>query len=108
MHAQNAVAVLNGSNLGGQKIRVGADPMSKDGSKLIVHNIPGGMEWQEVKAHFEAIGPVAFCDCSVGGKGKGGKGKGKGMGGMGGMGKGMGNGMVAVPAAMLMQLKAHF
>lgn len=94
-HAQQALQALNGSKIGGAQIFVQVDPHSKDGSRLMVHGIPPGIEWQELKDHFQAIGRVAYCDVKGKGKGKGGKGKGKG-------GKDMGHGgMMGGPSMMM-------
>merc|ERR1712113_330284 len=53
---------LNGTLLGGSQISVVAAPNSQDGSKLRVHGVPPGMQWQDVKDHFSTIGTVAFCN----------------------------------------------
>lgn len=87
-HAQIAAKTLNGSLLGGVPIWIELDQMSRDLSRLIVHGIPGGIEWQELKDHFKPIGTVAFSEVKGGGKG------GKGAGAAGKTsGMGMGNGM---------------
>jgi RNA recognition motif-containing protein len=70
-HAQLAVNMLNGTMLGGAPISIELDYASRDMSKLIIHGIPAGIEWQELKDHFKNIGTVAYSDV------KGGKGKGK-------------------------------
>jgi len=80
--AQHAVDTLNGSNLGGANITVMLDMNSQDRTKLIIGNIPPGIEWQELKDHFKQCGTVAFVKVNDEGKGKGkGGGKGKGCGG---------------------------
>merc|ERR1712048_603681 len=81
-HAQQAVAKLNGTILGGQQISIDFDMNSTDGSKLIVRNVPMGIEWQDMKDHFLTMGPVAFCQVNtIGPNGeiipRKGKGKGK-------------------------------
>jgi len=82
IHAEQAAKVLNGSKLGGTPICVELDRMSRDLSRLIVHGIPAGIEWQELKDHFNPIGKVAFCEVKGAGKGKGSKGDMKGGGKM--------------------------
>jgi len=84
--AQNAMRQLNGSTLGGAQIFIEADQKSKDGTRLLIHNIPSGIAWQELKDHFSPMGRVAFCDIK-------GKGKGKQPGGAGG-GMGMSQGIM--------------
>eukprot|EP00933_Yihiella_yeosuensis_P061570 TRINITY_DN6439_c2_g1_i1.p1 TRINITY_DN6439_c2_g1~~TRINITY_DN6439_c2_g1_i1.p1 ORF type:complete len:581 (-),score=132.50 TRINITY_DN6439_c2_g1_i1:275-1939(-) len=59
-HAQNALVQLNGSEMRGSIIQVTEDARSQDGSKLFVQNLPGGIEWQELKDHFAECGEVAF------------------------------------------------
>eukprot|EP00811_Abedinium_folium_P026822 NODE_3994_length_1951_cov_8.578399.p1 GENE.NODE_3994_length_1951_cov_8.578399~~NODE_3994_length_1951_cov_8.578399.p1 ORF type:complete len:344 (-),score=98.92 NODE_3994_length_1951_cov_8.578399:446-1477(-) len=74
--ARNAARVLNGVELRkGFPLSIQMDQRSKDGTKLIIQGIPGGIEWQEMKDHFAQIGVVAFAEV-IGAKGKG-KGKGK-------------------------------
>merc|ERR1719263_1868667 len=80
-HASEAAKALNGTKLGGSEICIEMDKMSRDMSRLIIHNVPSGIEWQELKDHFNPIGRVAHAEVKggKGGKGdKGGKG-GKGM-----------------------------
>mmetsp|Transcript_97595 Transcript_97595/g.271522 ORF Transcript_97595/g.271522 Transcript_97595/m.271522 type:complete len:545 (+) Transcript_97595:100-1734(+) len=59
-HAQTAINKLNGSLLQGCRLSVCADETSQDGSKVVVHGIPVGCQWQELKDHFSQIGQVAF------------------------------------------------
>merc|ERR1712216_798029 len=61
MHAQMAVNMLNGAVFNGTKIRLAMDPMSPDGTKLIVSGLPPGTGWQDVKDYCVCVGPVAFC-----------------------------------------------
>jgi len=68
--AQKALK-LSGSTLGGELICVEYDVTSKDGSKVIITNVPRAVEWQELKDHFQQCGKVAFANVR-GGKGKGG------------------------------------
>jgi len=91
-HATEAFETLNGSELGGSTITLEMDEKSQDSTRLIVRGIPAGIEWQELKDHFKAIGTVAFCDVKGKGKGKGGKGGGKG---------GNDPNMVQIPAQMM-------
>jgi len=96
--ARTAMKSLNGSTVGGSQIYIQPDPRSQDGAKLIVHGVPAGIEWQELKDHFAPIGEVAFCQirqppqnngCMMGkGKSGGGKcwGSYAGFGGCGGFG----------------------
>jgi len=58
--AQAAVEKLSGSFLHGAKLAVELDVSSKDGSKVFVHGIPAGCQWQELKDHFGQLGQVAF------------------------------------------------
>merc|ERR1719329_1871186 len=86
LHAQMAVAMLNGSAFNGGMITVNWDMNSKDGTKLIVEGIPPGTEWQELKDHFAQMGTVAFAGVKGAAKGKGKGGDvGGGFGGCGGM-----------------------
>jgi len=59
-HAQDAAERLSGSLLMGAAIAVELDVSSKDGSKVFVHGLPNGCQWQELKDHFGQLGPVAF------------------------------------------------
>jgi len=61
-HAQEAVDYLNGSELEGRMITVEFDPREQSGmgTKLVVGNLPSGMQWQELKDHFKQIGTVAY------------------------------------------------
>eukprot|EP00747_Dinoflagellata_sp_TGD_P164563 gnl/TRDRNA2_/TRDRNA2_184657_c0_seq1.p1 gnl/TRDRNA2_/TRDRNA2_184657_c0~~gnl/TRDRNA2_/TRDRNA2_184657_c0_seq1.p1 ORF type:complete len:240 (+),score=52.32 gnl/TRDRNA2_/TRDRNA2_184657_c0_seq1:70-789(+) len=76
-HAQQAMNMLNGSMLAGSQISIEFDMSSKDSTKLIVHGIPPGIQWQELKDHFKVIGTVAYSGI----KGDNNKGGGKGGGG---------------------------
>eukprot|EP00421_Protoceratium_reticulatum_P070185 CAMPEP_0168421054 /NCGR_PEP_ID=MMETSP0228-20121227/33085_1 /TAXON_ID=133427 /ORGANISM="Protoceratium reticulatum, Strain CCCM 535 (=CCMP 1889)" /LENGTH=515 /DNA_ID=CAMNT_0008434953 /DNA_START=22 /DNA_END=1565 /DNA_ORIENTATION=- len=58
--AEQAVQALDGSIFHGQQIKVVQDATSKDGSRLIVSNLPGGTSWQDLKDHFALVGPVAY------------------------------------------------
>jgi len=78
--AQLAVSSLNGGILGGAQISVAIDQMSTDGTRIVVSNIPAGIEWQELKDHFSQCGAVAFARTSADMSPKG-KGVGKGKGG---------------------------
>lgn len=60
--AAAAVTTLDQSWLGGGQVNVHLDPSSKDGAKLLVTEIPPGVEWQELKDHFGQVGKVAFAD----------------------------------------------
>lgn len=74
-HTSQAFQTLNGSNLRGSIISLNYSPGSADQSKLIVHGIPLGTGWQELKDHFSQIGQVAFANVFTpkgGGKGGGG------------------------------------
>merc|ERR1712226_230072 len=89
-HAQLALKMLNGSLLGGVPICIELDQMSRDLTRLIIHGIPSGIEWQELKDHFKQIGTVAFSEVKGGGKGGSGK--------AAGMGTGMNLGMMQMLA----------
>jgi len=58
--ARVAVEKLSGSLLNGATLAVELDVSSKDGSKVFVHGIPAGCQWQELKDHFGQLGQVAF------------------------------------------------
>lgn len=60
--AQQALHMLNGSLLQGSPLAVTLDNTSKDGTKLLVSNLPAGLAWQEIKDHFAVVGPIAFAD----------------------------------------------
>merc|ERR1712187_678222 len=63
--AAQAVESLNGCEMAGGEgaLNIVLDPTSKDGTKLIVTNVPPGAQWQELKDHFAQIGqPVIFCN----------------------------------------------
>jgi len=86
-HAAQAVAMLDGSLFNGVTIGVAQDGLSKDGSRVIVSKLPEDASWQDLKDHFQTIGPVAYSGIRRpwnpngpfdGFKGKG-KGKGKGF-----------------------------
>jgi len=64
MHAQFAVAMLNGSMLGSSKITVTLDTQSKDMSKVWVSNLDPQVNWQAMKDHFKQAGEVAFAQVS--------------------------------------------
>jgi len=63
--SETAAAELDGSILGGVPIQVRMDVQSKDRSKCIVHGIPYGIEWQELKDHFSTVGQVAFANITT-------------------------------------------
>ncbi|CAE7596014.1 unnamed protein product, partial [Symbiodinium pilosum] len=44
--AQAAIATLDGTTLLGAQINVIADARSQDGTKLLISNLPAGVEWQ--------------------------------------------------------------
>jgi len=58
--AQAALRELDGSVLLGSQIAVTLDARSHDGTKLLISNLPAGLEWQELKGHFAQCGDVAF------------------------------------------------
>lgn len=79
-HAAQAVAMLDGSLFSGVTIGVAIDGLCKDNSRVIVSKLSEDASWQDLKDHFQTIGPVAYSgirrpwgDKS---KGKGFKGKG--------------------------------
>lgn len=61
-----ALNMMNGKPLNGSPLELQLDPSSKDGCKLIVGGIPEGIEWQELKDHFSAVGTVAFTNIKGG------------------------------------------
>lgn len=75
-HAKVALNMLNGSLLRGCAISVQPAHNSPDGSKLMVHGLGPGTEWQELKDHFAQIGKVAFAQVNGNKKGGGGGGGG--------------------------------
>merc|ERR1711933_508969 len=72
MHAQSAIAMLDGSMLNGANIQIRQDLLCKDGSRILVSGIKPGTPWEALKEHFSVIGNVAFA--SIKGQPKGGKG----------------------------------
>jgi len=60
MEAQQAVDILDGSLLEGVKISVMLDQSSHDGSKILVTQLPAGVQWQAVKDHCSHGGRVVF------------------------------------------------
>jgi len=96
--AQHAVTSLNGGILGGAQIQVVVDQMSSDQTKLVVSNIPAGIEWQELKDHFGQCGTVAFVRTS---EDKSGKGSAKGK----GVGKGKAGSFVAATNPIMQQMQ---
>jgi len=58
-HALQAVEQLDGSWLMGSQISV-LLAESRDNTKLQVHGVAWGVEWQELKDHFKQVGQVAF------------------------------------------------
>jgi len=58
---QAALPTLHGSTFAGSKLTVKADSNSQDGTKCIIHGIPLGTQWQELKDHCSRAGAVAFC-----------------------------------------------
>jgi len=61
-HATIAMQELNGSVLCGSEIHIQLDAASQDKTKCVVYGIPPGIEWQELKDHFAAVGPVKFAN----------------------------------------------
>lgn len=62
--AQQAMEVLQSTSIGGLgSISITVDTNSKDNTKLLVTEIPSGVTWQELKAHFmQAAGKVAYAN----------------------------------------------
>lgn len=83
--AQMAAQTLHQSWLGGGQLNVKADEASLDGCKLVVSDVPPGVEWQELKDHFMQVGTVAFAGITDKGL-KAGGGQKQGKGGFGGAG----------------------
>lgn len=42
------------------QIAIVTNDSSKDSTKLVVHGLPLGVEWQELKDYFKRIGPIAY------------------------------------------------
>merc|ERR1719503_494378 len=59
---QQAIAMLNSTDLGGNTINVQLDARSQDQTRLIASNLHPGLEWQEVKDYFSQAGRVAFVE----------------------------------------------
>eukprot|EP00930_Biecheleria_cincta_P033239 TRINITY_DN23011_c0_g1_i1.p1 TRINITY_DN23011_c0_g1~~TRINITY_DN23011_c0_g1_i1.p1 ORF type:complete len:635 (-),score=125.90 TRINITY_DN23011_c0_g1_i1:97-2001(-) len=57
---QAALQTLNGANFKDSAIELQEDPKSQDGSKIMVTNLPVGIEWQELKEFFAQCGEVAY------------------------------------------------
>lgn len=60
--AQRAVQHLNQSLYLDKQISVALDPMSPDGTKVVVTNMPAGIAWQELKDHFGQVGEVHYAN----------------------------------------------
>jgi len=58
--AQRALAMLHGADVMGCIITVAMDRCSKDGTRLIVGNLPPNINWQQMKDIFSQAGTVAF------------------------------------------------
>eukprot|EP00927_Polykrikos_kofoidii_P076068 TRINITY_DN7279_c0_g1_i1.p1 TRINITY_DN7279_c0_g1~~TRINITY_DN7279_c0_g1_i1.p1 ORF type:complete len:859 (+),score=135.60 TRINITY_DN7279_c0_g1_i1:328-2577(+) len=63
--AQAAMHMLDGTEMRGVRISVQMDPIHP--SKILVHNLPPGCKWQEVKNHFSQAGHVPFTAVRRGG-----------------------------------------
>eukprot|EP00747_Dinoflagellata_sp_TGD_P141827 gnl/TRDRNA2_/TRDRNA2_176173_c0_seq47.p1 gnl/TRDRNA2_/TRDRNA2_176173_c0~~gnl/TRDRNA2_/TRDRNA2_176173_c0_seq47.p1 ORF type:complete len:377 (+),score=72.90 gnl/TRDRNA2_/TRDRNA2_176173_c0_seq47:61-1191(+) len=59
-HANTAIKKLNGQILHGWPMEIRPDPMSQDGTKLIVENLAPTVNWQALKDAFKTIGKVEF------------------------------------------------
>jgi len=59
---QQAIAMLNNTDLGGNNINVQLDMKSQDQTRLIASNLHPALEWQEVKDYFSQAGRVAFVE----------------------------------------------
>ena len=46
---QAALSTLHGSTFAGSKLIVNADSNSQDGTKCIIHGLPLGTQWQDLK-----------------------------------------------------------
>lgn len=57
---QTALQTLNGATFMDSTIELQEDPRSQDGSKIMVTNLPAGIEWQQLKEFFAQCGEVAF------------------------------------------------
>jgi len=65
MDAPRALAQFNGAEVAGNRLLVERAPMSQDGAKILVRNLPPGFRWQELKDLFGHIGSVAFVDIKM-------------------------------------------
>lgn len=59
-HAQAALQSLAGLTLRGQPITITVDPKSQDETKLMVSDLPEGVDWKELRDHFAQFGEVAY------------------------------------------------
>jgi len=113
-HAHQALGMLQGSVISGQALTLALD---ESGEKLtiMVSGVPAGIEWQDLKDHFNQVGAVGYCEVhgpkafgSKKGEGKGEFGKGDfGAGAMGcmkGQGKPLGNGLMVQPNGMIVKM----
>jgi len=58
--AEEAARKFDGTDLDGQIISVQIDPASHDSTRLIVHQLPPTIQWQDLKDHFQSVGTVAY------------------------------------------------
>jgi len=58
--AEQAVRKLHGSELFGYALSVAPHPKTADGTKVLVWGAGAGVEWQDLKDHFQQVGEVAF------------------------------------------------
>lgn len=58
--AQTALETLSGASFKDSPIEIQEDPKSQDSTKILVSNLPAGIEWQELKDFFAECGEVAY------------------------------------------------
>lgn len=58
---QTALQTLNGATFMDSTIELQEDPRSQDGSKIMVTNLPAGIEWQELKEFFCSVWRGSIC-----------------------------------------------
>lgn len=60
--AHRAVDTLDGSTINGYEVQISLDPTSQDGTKIMVHGLPEGFDWKELKAFMGRVGTVAYAN----------------------------------------------
>jgi len=58
--AMDAIERLDGSELSGYTLSVVPHQKTQDGTKVLVSGLGAGVEWQDLKDHFQQVGKVVF------------------------------------------------